>query len=33
MAPPWPPGQSGNPAGRPRGSRSKLSESFLSDFH
>ena len=33
LAPPWPPGQSGNPAGRPRGSRSKLSESFLSDFH
>lgn len=24
------PGQSGNPAGRPKGSRSKLSESFLS---
>ena len=33
LAPPWPPGQSGNPAGRPRGSRSKLSESFLADFH
>jgi Family of unknown function (DUF5681) len=33
LGPPWPPGQSGNPAGRPRGSRSKLSESFLSDFH
>ena len=32
-APPWQPGQSGNPAGRPRGSRSRLSESFLSDFH
>jgi hypothetical protein len=26
------PGQSGNPAGRPRGARSKLSENFLSDL-
>lgn len=25
------PGQSGNPAGRPKGARSKLSESFLQD--
>jgi hypothetical protein len=25
----WKPGQSGNPAGRPKGARSKLSESFL----
>ena len=25
----WKPGQSGNPAGRPRGARSKLSEGFL----
>src|SRR5882672_3841760 len=25
----WKPGQSGNPAGRPKGSRSKLSEGFL----
>src|ERR1700756_1154012 len=33
LAPPWQPGQSGNPAGRPRGARSRLSESFLSDFH
>jgi Family of unknown function (DUF5681) len=33
LSPPWQPGQSGNPAGRPRGSRSRLSESFLSDFH
>ena len=32
-APPWQPGQSGNPAGRPRGSRNRLSESFLCDFH
>ena len=27
--PPWQPGQSGNPAGRPKSARSKLSESFL----
>jgi hypothetical protein len=27
------PGQSGNPAGRPRGSRGKLSEDFLRDLH
>jgi Family of unknown function (DUF5681) len=27
------PGQSGNPAGRPRGSKSKLSENFLADLH
>ena len=26
------PGQSGNPAGRPKGSRNKLSEAFLRDF-
>ena len=30
---PWKPGQSGNPAGRPRGSRGKLSEDFLLDLH
>src|SRR3954447_8616567 len=29
---PWQPGHSGNPAGRPRGSRGKLSESFLADL-
>ena len=28
----WKPGQSGNPAGRPKGSRNKLEESFLSDL-
>jgi Family of unknown function (DUF5681) len=27
------PGQSGNPAGRPLGSRNKLSEAFLADFY
>lgn len=26
------PGQSGNPSGRPKGSRSKFSEAFLTDF-
>ena len=33
LAPPWQPGHSGNPAGRPLGSRSKLSERFLCDLH
>lgn len=28
---PFKPGQSGNPAGRPKGSRNKLTESFLTD--
>lgn len=28
-APPWKPGQSGNPAGRPKGSRNKLGEEFI----
>ena len=28
---PWKPGESGNPAGRPRGSRHKLSEVFLGE--
>jgi hypothetical protein len=30
---PWKPGESGNPAGRPKGSRHKLAESFLADLH
>jgi hypothetical protein len=29
---PWKPGQSGNPKGRPQGSRNKLSEEFLQDL-
>lgn len=28
----WKPGQSGNPKGRPKGSRNKLSEDFLKDL-
>jgi hypothetical protein len=36
LMPPWKPGQSGNPAGRPKGSRTKLAEDFcqalLDDF-
>ena len=29
---PWQPGQSGNPAGRTKGSRNKLSDAFLEDL-
>jgi len=32
LKPPWQPGQSGNPAGRPKGSRHKLEERFLADL-
>lgn len=32
LKPAWQPGQSGNPAGRPKGSRTKLAEQFLSDL-
>ena len=30
---PWKPGQSGNPKGRPKGSRNKINEQFLQDFY
>ncbi|HVQ82263.1 MAG TPA: DUF5681 domain-containing protein [Pseudolabrys sp.] len=30
---PWKPGESGNPKGRPQGSRNKLSEDFIADLH
>jgi Family of unknown function (DUF5681) len=30
---PWKPGQSGNPKGRPKGSRNKLSEEFFRDLY
>ena len=29
---PWKPGQSGNPAGRPKGARNKLGEAFIKDL-
>lgn len=30
---PWKPGQSGNPLGRPKGSRNKLGEAFIEALH
>lgn len=30
---PWKKGQSGNPRGRPKGSRNKLAEAFIADYH
>lgn len=32
LKPAWKPGQSGNPSGRPKGSRNKLGEAFLADM-
>ena len=33
LRPPWKPGESGNPAGRPKGSRNKLSEEFVAEVY
>ena len=30
---PWKPGESGNPAGRPKGSRNKLGEEFITELY
>jgi hypothetical protein len=30
---PWKPGESGNPAGKPKGSRNKLGEAFIQDLY
>lgn len=32
LKPAWGPGQSGNPAGRPKGARNKLGEAFIEDL-
>ena len=32
LKPAWQPGESGNPKGRPKGGRNKLSEAFLADL-
>jgi hypothetical protein len=33
LMPPWQPGKSGNPRGRPLGSRNKFGEQFVADFY
>lgn len=33
LSPAWAPGQSGNPAGRPKGARNKLGEQFIDDLY
>src|SRR5262245_31813316 len=33
LRPPWKPGESGNKAGRPKGSRNKLGEQFIADLY
>ncbi len=33
LKPPWEPGQSGNPAGRPKGARVKFGEHFVKQFY
>ena len=33
LRPPWKPGESGNPVGRPKGSRNKLGEEFVAEVY